>query len=435
MFHNFVNYHNLPIAGRLKHFLPAREQVTKDPWVLQVTQGYLIEFMTEPAQTCTPVSMFTTQENQNLIDQEVQELLAKQAVHPVSPSSQHEQGFISSLFVVPKKGGGGGGLTDRYKLETLKHVSALRTLQNGVNQHVEGPFKKRRLSSKDRPEGCISDGTHLEGSPKIPSLSMEGLPFRVFLSPIWSRECSTSIHEINETSSVNFETKWRSPHSLFRRFSNNGRDTTARPATCSNNPKLAGRSGICSKLPQIRPHTLSRNRIPRVHSKFSESKLEPPDGQNQESPPKLPEVTGQPCCYSPGISKVLGPSVCLSPGSVSSTIKLSLPPTCKELSSEKTKILRSPCHSRPKGPSGSALVEGQPSCLEWKGPSPSTYRPYHRDRCLPQRMGCTLPRHFHGGTLVSERKQVSYKLPGVTSRVPGCQVFYQVQGKSPKCFC
>ena len=111
MFHNFVNYHNLPIAGRLKHFLPAREQVTKDPWVLQVTQGYLIEFMTEPAQTCTPVSMFTTQENQNLIDQEVQELLAKQAVHPVSPSSQHEQGFISSLFVVPKKGGGGGSPT------------------------------------------------------------------------------------------------------------------------------------------------------------------------------------------------------------------------------------------------------------------------------------------------------------------------------------
>ena len=104
MYHNFVNYPNLPIAGRLKHFLPAWDQVTKDPWVFQVTQGYLIEFMTEPVQTCTQVNMFTTQEDQNLIDQEVQELLAKQAVYPVSPSSQHEQGFISSLFVVPKKG-------------------------------------------------------------------------------------------------------------------------------------------------------------------------------------------------------------------------------------------------------------------------------------------------------------------------------------------
>ena len=87
MYHNFVNYPNLPIAGRLKHFLPAWDQVTKDPWVFQVTQGYLIEFMTEPVQTCTPVNMFTTQEDQNLIDQEVQELLAKQAVYPVSRSS------------------------------------------------------------------------------------------------------------------------------------------------------------------------------------------------------------------------------------------------------------------------------------------------------------------------------------------------------------
>ena len=106
MFHNLLSYRNLPIAGRLKHYLLAWEQITKDPWVLQVTQGYQIQFMTEPVQTHTPVSMFTTQEDQNLIDQEVQELLAKQAVHFVSKNSQNTRGFISSLFVVPKKGGG-----------------------------------------------------------------------------------------------------------------------------------------------------------------------------------------------------------------------------------------------------------------------------------------------------------------------------------------
>ena len=65
--------------------------------------------MTEPVQTRTPVSIFTTQEGKNLIDQEVQELLAKQAVHFVSSTSQDENSLISSLFVVPKKGGGGGG--------------------------------------------------------------------------------------------------------------------------------------------------------------------------------------------------------------------------------------------------------------------------------------------------------------------------------------
>ena len=53
-----------------------------------------------------PVMGYTSQENQLLIDQEVQELLAKQAVHYVPTSRQNELGFISSVFVVPKKCGG-----------------------------------------------------------------------------------------------------------------------------------------------------------------------------------------------------------------------------------------------------------------------------------------------------------------------------------------
>ena len=36
---------NLPQAGRLKPFLSAWEQITKDPWVLQVVSGYQREFI------------------------------------------------------------------------------------------------------------------------------------------------------------------------------------------------------------------------------------------------------------------------------------------------------------------------------------------------------------------------------------------------------
>ena len=46
IFRNFLNFpNNLPQAGRLKHFLSAWEQITKDPWVLQVVSGYQIEFI------------------------------------------------------------------------------------------------------------------------------------------------------------------------------------------------------------------------------------------------------------------------------------------------------------------------------------------------------------------------------------------------------
>ena len=92
-----------------------------------------------------------------------------------------------------------------HKLKTLEQFSALRTLQNGVNKHVKRSFKKRRLFSEDRLKGCISDSAGLEGTPKVPSISMEGLPSGVCLSPLWSRECSKSVHQTYETGSVNFK--------------------------------------------------------------------------------------------------------------------------------------------------------------------------------------------------------------------------------------
>jgi hypothetical protein len=47
--------------------------------------------------------MPATQET--VLNQEVEDLLIKQAVHP-APFPLPEQGFISSMFVVPKKDGG-----------------------------------------------------------------------------------------------------------------------------------------------------------------------------------------------------------------------------------------------------------------------------------------------------------------------------------------
>ena len=107
MFRNFLNFpNNLPQAGRLKHFLAAWEQIAKDPGVLQVVSGYQVEFLDNPVQQNTPPPIPCSLDHQTIIDQEVWELLSKEAVHFVQPNSQQEPGFISSLFVIPKKGGG-----------------------------------------------------------------------------------------------------------------------------------------------------------------------------------------------------------------------------------------------------------------------------------------------------------------------------------------
>lgn len=107
MFRNFLNFpNNLPQAGRLKHFLATWEQITKDPWVLQVVSSYQIEFLDNPVQRNTPPPIPSSLDHQTIIDQEVWKLLSKEAVHFVQPDSLQEPGFISSLSVIPKKGGG-----------------------------------------------------------------------------------------------------------------------------------------------------------------------------------------------------------------------------------------------------------------------------------------------------------------------------------------
>jgi hypothetical protein len=95
---------NCPTAGRLKHFLPNWEQITKDPWILQVEKGCQIDFSEAPVQVSPPKPMIVSVEYHLLNENEVQKLVTKGAIHFVSPVNA-EKGFLSTLFLVPKKGG------------------------------------------------------------------------------------------------------------------------------------------------------------------------------------------------------------------------------------------------------------------------------------------------------------------------------------------
>ena len=93
---------DLPQTAHLKFFLPSWERITQDPWVLEVIQGYKIELVTPPVQQSLPPVAKLSLTQEAVLEQEVNKLLAKQAIHPIHPSNQ-EVGFISSMFVVPKK--------------------------------------------------------------------------------------------------------------------------------------------------------------------------------------------------------------------------------------------------------------------------------------------------------------------------------------------
>ena len=91
--------------GRLKHCLVNWQLICKDPWRLQAIEGYQLDFTSLPYQSRYPQGIIHTQAESNLIENEVQDLLTKQAIHPVSVGQRQDE-FVSNLFLVPKKGGG-----------------------------------------------------------------------------------------------------------------------------------------------------------------------------------------------------------------------------------------------------------------------------------------------------------------------------------------
>ena len=106
VFRNLSTQHTPgPQTARLKFFLPSWERITQDPWVLEVIQGYKIELVTPPVQQSLPPVAKLSLTQEAVLEQEVNKLLVKQAIHSIHPSNQ-EGGFISSMFVVPKKDGG-----------------------------------------------------------------------------------------------------------------------------------------------------------------------------------------------------------------------------------------------------------------------------------------------------------------------------------------
>ena len=95
---------NLPGCTRLCYFLDFWKSLSKDPWILSsVGEGVKIHFVSPPFQTVAGRNMKMGDNQTDICDKEVKSLLEKGAIEPVSDSSI---GFISDLFVIPKRSGG-----------------------------------------------------------------------------------------------------------------------------------------------------------------------------------------------------------------------------------------------------------------------------------------------------------------------------------------
>ena len=94
---------DIPLGGRLTHFVEQWEELTDNKWVLSIFQNrFEIPFKSVPPLSVVPINL--SQSSPPLLQEEIAELLKKQAVERIpNPGTPR---FYSRLFLVPKKKNG-----------------------------------------------------------------------------------------------------------------------------------------------------------------------------------------------------------------------------------------------------------------------------------------------------------------------------------------
>ncbi|KAJ7344247.1 hypothetical protein JRQ81_000197 [Phrynocephalus forsythii] len=112
---------------RLHPFLPRLSKITSDLWVLKIiSHGYALEFSSLP-----PLGQIVRTPTSQVLQEEVQSLLAKHAIQPVAP--EDTRGFYSWYFTVQKRDGGLRPILDLRELNSfIEHTKFQMTTLEAI---------------------------------------------------------------------------------------------------------------------------------------------------------------------------------------------------------------------------------------------------------------------------------------------------------------
>ena len=93
----------MPVTGRTVFFTENWKEIQASQQMLDIIQGYKIPFVEDPSQRFHPSTKANSAEERELILEEINSLLAKEAIEEVPVS---ELCYSSNMFLVAKKSGG-----------------------------------------------------------------------------------------------------------------------------------------------------------------------------------------------------------------------------------------------------------------------------------------------------------------------------------------
>ena len=94
-------------------------KITQDQWVLEAVRGYKVPFISTPYQMQPLRQLALSREGEGLMSEEISEMMAKGAIQEASHKGR---GFVSNVFLVPKKDGGQRPVINLKKLNEYVHT-------------------------------------------------------------------------------------------------------------------------------------------------------------------------------------------------------------------------------------------------------------------------------------------------------------------------
>ena len=121
---------NVPLGGRISHFVQFYEKLTQDHEILEIVKGYKIPLLRTPIQEKVPLNTPLNKNQKFLVEKEIKEMLETGAIENFSQhKDQHVQNqTLRNIFPVRKKR---WGLPSGYKSENSKSACTLYAIQNG----------------------------------------------------------------------------------------------------------------------------------------------------------------------------------------------------------------------------------------------------------------------------------------------------------------
>lgn len=302
------------------------------------------------------------------------------------------------------------------QLKTVEPVHTVQPFQNGKYDTIIVNHPTRRLDDIHRSQGCVSISSHAQEPQKVLEIPVGGDSVPICGNAIRSEFSPKGIHEIAETSD-DHPAETGSAHTDISRRHNNSK---SRSRISHSRQKLHNMDianvGPSDKLGEVHSRALPKSGILGFPSKLSETHSSPSNKETTGHSRFLQINTVPKDHLRQSLIKIDRQTKLLSYGSLPGTP--ALPPLADAKNKgfaegqSKLRYYRVTVNRLSRRDS---MVGSTPTSMEWQGHDHPVGRSCHYDRCIDDRMGCSVQRDNYPRDVEPTGTCQTHKLPGANS--------------------